>query len=117
VTEPPQVTLLDLLIGGACRGSDNPAFLVDDPDQHFPDPYVTRVCQRCQLRPDCLAYALDNEASDGEAGVWGGTTPYQRRQLKTEKLNRVRCPGCLSESVMATDRGELCLSCGLSWLV
>lgn len=39
------------------------------------------VCARCPVRTDCLAWAL----RVGEAhGVWGGTTPEERRFLRRE---------------------------------
>jgi WhiB family transcriptional regulator, redox-sensing transcriptional regulator len=37
-----------------------------------------RVCQRCEVREQCLAYAVENEI---EFGVWGGLTERQRRRL------------------------------------
>ncbi|WP_214322809.1 WhiB family transcriptional regulator [Nonomuraea sediminis] len=34
------------------------------------------VCGRCQVREQCLAYALETRQAHG---VWGGTDPHQRR--------------------------------------
>ena len=100
---------------GRCRGMLDPRFMVDDPDLKAADPYVQATCIRCPVNADCLAFALENEEDEGEAGVWGGTTPYQRRQLKRAQP-RVYCPGCNSDAVSPTARGEVCLSCGVSWL-
>jgi WhiB family redox-sensing transcriptional regulator len=36
------------------------------------------VCRGCLVVEECLAYALEG----GEAGVWGGTTEAERRQLR-----------------------------------
>ncbi len=36
------------------------------------------LCRSCLVQPICLQEALDNEE---EWGVWGGTTPGQRRRL------------------------------------
>jgi len=36
------------------------------------------VCGGCKVRRECLAYALDHDES---AGVWGGTTPDDRRAI------------------------------------
>ena len=58
-----------------------------DPDLFFPDKGqpsapARRVCLCCEVRPQCLAYALDT----GEAhGVWGGVTPDERRALARER--------------------------------
>ena len=35
-----------------------------------------RTCERCEVREQCLQYAVDN---DIEIGVWGGLTERQRR--------------------------------------
>lgn len=36
-------------------------------------------CRRCPVSQACLAYAL---AADERFGVWGGTLPEQRRQMR-----------------------------------
>ncbi|MDE3724415.1 WhiB family transcriptional regulator [Nocardiopsis sp. N85] len=39
------------------------------------------VCRGCTVRPECLRWALRS----GEAhGVWGGTTPEERRYMRRE---------------------------------
>ena len=37
-----------------------------------------KICAGCQVQADCLDYALENEE---EYGVFGGTTPGERRNL------------------------------------
>lgn len=54
-----------------------------DPDLWFPDPgsssaAAKRVCLGCEVRTDCLEYALEH----GERGIWGGTTENQRRAIR-----------------------------------
>ena len=68
----------------ACRDSD--------PDLFFPigdtGPAVEHaeaakaVCRQCPVRVDCLEYAL---ISNQEAGVWGGATEEERRQLRRQR--------------------------------
>jgi WhiB family transcriptional regulator, redox-sensing transcriptional regulator len=42
-------------------------------------------CSDCPVRSQCLAYALEHNLTDG---VWGGTSPNERRNLRrTWKLN------------------------------
>lgn len=36
------------------------------------------VCGRCEVRAECLEYALQRREP---YGVWGGTTPHERRKL------------------------------------
>lgn len=38
-----------------------------------------RICQACQARTPCLAWALDQGIS---SGVWGGTTEDERRAIR-----------------------------------
>lgn len=50
--------------------------LYADPDLFFPPPggngiYALRVCERCEVKRECLEYAIDNRI---EEGVWGGTS-------------------------------------------
>lgn len=73
-------------------------------------------CGRCPVSNLCLEFALNTEADKGECGVWGGTTAFQRQQLKRER-SRKRCPGCDSDGVVPQGAGEICISCGLSWIV
>ncbi|SFK91978.1 WhiB family transcriptional regulator, redox-sensing transcriptional regulator [Streptosporangium canum] len=63
----------------------------EDPELFFPISYTGAarqievakgVCGRCPIASACLRYALDNpeRASDG---IWGGTTPRERRALRS----------------------------------
>jgi WhiB family redox-sensing transcriptional regulator len=64
---------------GACLGAD--------PDLFFPvsqaglavDQIKTAksVCASCRVREACLRFALDTKETDG---IWGGTTPDERRR-------------------------------------
>src|SRR3954463_1890858 len=37
------------------------------------------ACQQCPAAEPCLTYAL---AADARFGIWGGTTPHQRREIR-----------------------------------
>lgn len=39
------------------------------------------VCYRCPVRHECLAWAL-GAGRDAQAGVWGGASEDERRELK-----------------------------------
>lgn len=55
-----------------------------DPEAFFPEKggsvlAAKQVCGRCEVKGDCLAYALDH---DEKFGVWGGLSERERRKLK-----------------------------------
>lgn len=37
------------------------------------------VCRACPVRDECLAFAV---TTGPHHGIWGGTTPYERRRLR-----------------------------------
>lgn len=60
------------------------------PEEFFPEKgnsvqQAKKICERCDVKPDCLQYALDNGV---DSGVWGGLSAQERRRLKKrqEKL-------------------------------
>lgn len=55
-----------------------------DPDAFFPEMggstrNAKKVCLGCDVREECLQYAL---ANDERFGVWGGLSERERRNLK-----------------------------------
>ena len=40
-----------------------------------------RICSACQVRSECLEFAL---ATNQEAGIWGATTEEERRKLRKD---------------------------------
>jgi WhiB family transcriptional regulator, redox-sensing transcriptional regulator len=55
-----------------------------DPEAFFPEKggstrEAKRVCGRCDVRGECLEYAL---AHDERFGIWGGLSERERRRLK-----------------------------------
>lgn len=55
-----------------------------DPDAFFPElgghssRAAKKVCAACEVQEQCLEYALRNKESEG---IWGGTTPKERRRI------------------------------------
>lgn len=68
-------------------------------------------CRACPVRTECLAWAMLH----GAEGYWGGTSTYQRAQLRRVRT-RAKCPLCWSRSLVYADPHELCLACGVSWV-
>jgi hypothetical protein len=61
-----------------------------DPDEFYPDKRDERtatrakaLCTGCPVKAQCLAEALSQHVSQ-DWGVWGGTTHYERRKMRTQ---------------------------------
>lgn len=55
-----------------------------DPEAFFPEKggstrEAKKVCISCDVRSECLEYALEN---DERFGIWGGLSERERRRLK-----------------------------------
>jgi len=55
-----------------------------DPEAFFPEKggstrEAKKVCTGCEVRAECLEYALKN---DERFGIWGGLSERERRKLK-----------------------------------
>jgi WhiB family redox-sensing transcriptional regulator len=59
-----------------------------DPEAFFPEKggstrEAKRVCGGCEVRAECLGYALEN---DERFGIWGGLSERERRRLKRQAI-------------------------------
>ena len=59
-----------------------------DPEAFFPEKGgsnrdAKRICMACEVRPECLEYAL---ARDERFGVWGGLSERERRRVQKAAL-------------------------------
>lgn len=55
-----------------------------DPEAFFPEKGgstrdAKRICNQCEVKSECLEYALKN---DERFGIWGGLSERERRKLK-----------------------------------
>ena len=62
-----------------------------DPEAFFPEKggstrEAKKVCRSCEVRAECLEFALEN---DERFGIWGGMSERERRRLKREGLEAV----------------------------
>ena len=62
----------------ACRGTDTEIFYPVTPDE---EAEALSICATCPVRAQCLDYAIRNRET---YGIWGGTTPDQRRRIRRE---------------------------------
>jgi WhiB family redox-sensing transcriptional regulator len=59
-----------------------------DPEAFYPEKggstrEAKKVCRSCEVRADCLEFAL---ANDERFGIWGGMSERERRRLKREGI-------------------------------
>ncbi|TDE96127.1 WhiB family transcriptional regulator [Occultella glacieicola] len=59
-----------------------------DPEAFFPEKggstrEAKRVCVSCEVRVECLEYALEH---DERFGIWGGLSERERRKLKRRAI-------------------------------
>ena len=59
-----------------------------DPEAFFPEKggstrEAKKVCISCEVRVECLEYALDH---DERFGIWGGLSERERRRLKKQAV-------------------------------
>ena len=57
-----------------------------DPEAFFPEKggstrEAKRICEGCEVRSQCLEYAL---ANDERFGIWGGLSERERRKLRRD---------------------------------
>jgi WhiB family redox-sensing transcriptional regulator len=64
---------------GLCRQEDPEAFF---PDMGGSSREAKQVCAACDVRAECLEYALTN---DIRQGIWGGLSAHQRRRLEQQR--------------------------------
>jgi hypothetical protein len=84
------VTPLAADLGGADEGElgwqERALCAQTDPEAFFPEKggstrEAKRVCTSCEVRAECLEYAL---ANDERFGIWGGLSERERRRLKKQ---------------------------------
>ena len=59
-----------------CVGADPELFF---PSGDGPAARARRICARCPVRAQCLAYAV---TADERFGIWGGLDPHERHNLR-----------------------------------
>lgn len=80
-----------------CRGLD--------PDLFFPTrgestTEARAVCQGCDVREQCLQYALDNREPHG---LWGGLNVRERRKIQATRPRVFACRECASRFIVVPD--------------
>lgn len=78
VTDVSMIDVSDLSWkdSGLCAETDPEAFF---PDKGGSTREAKRICTGCDVRSQCLSYALQN---DERFGIWGGYSERERRKIK-----------------------------------
>jgi len=79
-----QLAVGEVIPGGELSRQDRSLCAQTDPEAFFPEKggstrEAKRVCLSCEVRAECLEYALGN---DERFGIWGGLSERERRKLK-----------------------------------
>ena len=74
----------DFMDEGVLSWQDRALCAQTDPEAFFPEKggstrEAKQVCLSCEVRAECLEYALGN---DERFGIWGGLSERERRKLK-----------------------------------
>ena len=70
-----------------------------DPDLFFPERGASTreakaVCRGCEVRGECLEYAL---AHGEKFGIWGGLSERERRRVRRQRaLERLECANAIT---------------------
>jgi WhiB family redox-sensing transcriptional regulator len=74
-----EVEVRSWVLRANCLGIDSDLFF---PDRGEPTRHAKAVCLGCEVRHECLDYALD---TGQKFGVWGGTSERERRALRSRR--------------------------------
>lgn len=97
-----------------CRGMSPDLFVLDRGASMAEVEAARAVCAGCVVRSDCLEYAIKHRE---KIGIWGGTTPNERRRIIRERGLPEQLPapiqhGTISGHAMEKRRGlPTCVLC------
>lgn len=77
---------------GACQGKPTEWFFPELPrrrNQIANNRVAIGLCRECSVQLECLRYALEWESH----GIWGGTYPHQREEMRKERGIQLRNRG------------------------
>ncbi len=84
----------------ACRDSPTELFFPTRGDSTAP---AKAYCSACEVRDDCLAFALEVD-SDDDMGVWGGTSAWSDGSSVGSSQEPARVEVCVVRGVWATSQ-------------
>ena len=69
----------------SCKEIGVELFFPEDSGFSHEERYVKKLCNECPIIKECLEWALHHE----NFGIWGGTTPMDRRVIRRARNIRV----------------------------
>ena len=77
----------DVEVPGELEWQERALCAQTDPEAFFPEKggstrEAKRVCMSCEVRVQCLDYALEN---DERFGIWGGLSERERRRVRLQR--------------------------------
>ena len=90
----PDLALVDLGVPGLFAEDEEESWqdralcAKTDPEAFFPEKggstrEAKKICTGCEVKAECLEYAL---ANDERFGIWGGLSERERRRIKREAV-------------------------------
>ena len=90
----PDLALVDLGVPGLFAEDEEESWqdralcAQTDPEAFFPETggstrEAKKICTGCEVKAECLEYAL---ANDERFGIWGGLSERERRRIKREAV-------------------------------
>ena len=71
------------MLSARCKETDPEVFFPERGDSTLDTLAAKRICLKCEVRVECLQYAVDNQERHG---IWGGLNEKARRNLKRKKV-------------------------------
>ena len=71
------------MMSARCKETDPEIFYPERGDSTLDTLAAKRICLKCEVRVECLQYAVDNNE---QHGIWGGLNEKARRHLKGKKV-------------------------------
>lgn len=81
ISSSNELRLPEFFIDAHCLVADPEAFFPDKGENNDP---AKRICRGCDIRDECLEWALTNPDL-AAYGVWGGMSERQRRRLRMRR--------------------------------
>ena len=68
-----------------CKDLDTDIFFPEDYGDEVAVAKAKNICNSCWIQTSCLSFAMYEKE-----GIWGGTTPSERKKLRRKKVQSVR---------------------------